>query len=265
MADVLRFETPENVEVQYNLAGLGSRFLAWFVDQLCVGVVIVVLVISLAIAGVSFSGLEDIVRGQRDNPERLGLYFIGLIFLVIGLGSLFYFTLTELLLSGQTIGKWSLGIRVVKADGFSLDPGSIVIRNVFRVLDNIPLMWVVPFLSKSSQRTGDMVAGTVVVSDEQSEITEVRIELGSRSAVEAEFRFDARALGLLQETDFEAVERLLDRWNSIALVQRERLAASVITKLAQKMQVPLPMDSQSKRFLEDLMAAELRRQERGLS
>jgi uncharacterized RDD family membrane protein YckC len=264
MADVLRFETPENVEISYKLAGLGTRFLAWFVDQLCVGLVIVGLVISLAIAGISFSGLEDLFRGERGHPERLGLYFIGLIFLVIGLGSLFYFTLTELLMSGQTIGKRSLRIRVVKTDGFSLDPGSVLIRNVFRALDNIPLMWIVPLLSKSSQRTGDMVAGTVVVGDEQAEITDVRTQLGGRTALEAEFRFDARALGLLQETDFEAVERLLDRWHSLALDQRERLAGSVITKLAQKMQMPLPMASQSKRFLEDLMAAEFRRQERGL-
>jgi uncharacterized RDD family membrane protein YckC len=264
MSSGLQFETPENVEVEYSPAGAGTRFVAWFVDQVFVWLTIFAIFIGLAIAGVSFAG----VFNGFDNPqdfERIGAYFIGLAVLIMGLGSFFYFTGLELWMRGQTIGKRFLKIRVVKVDGFALDPVSILLRNIFRLLDNIPLMWIVPLMSKRTQRCGDMVAGTIVIQDEVLELSFVRTQLSDRGAAEAEFRFDARTLGRLTESDFEAIERLLDRWAELSLEQREGLVGRIVPALVFKMKVDAPNPDRVHRFLEDLMAAEIRRQGRLLN
>lgn len=177
----LHFETPENVSVNFSPAGLGTRYVAWFVDQIFVWVLTIGLLFALICAGASFQGLRELVVGLDEGDSESVMIFIGIIMLVWGLGSFVYFGLCEFFMRGQTPGKRMSHIRVIKADGFSLDGPSILVRNVFRVLDHIPVLWIVPVLSVRSQRTGDMIAGTVVVSDEQQELSAVRTELAERS------------------------------------------------------------------------------------
>lgn len=265
MTEALQFETPENVRVQYLPAGLGTRFVAWFVDQFFVAILLFVVLIVLAIVSTSVLKVLDQLEAYRDDPERLAQIFLGVLIVVMSLGSFVYYTLSELLWRGQTIGKRLFKIRVVKSDGFALDPASILLRNIFRVVDHIPLLWVVPVMSKRSQRTGDMVGGTLVVSDETPNLTPVRVQLSERKVVEAEFRFDSRSLGRLTERDFEAVERLLDRWDVLPSVQRDDLVSKLIGSLTAKMNFESPAEDRRQRFLEDLLAAELRRQSRLLA
>ena len=155
-------------------------------------------------------------------------------------------------------------IRVVKSEGFSLDAQSIVIRNVFRVVDHIPALWIVPVLSAKSHRLGDMVAGTVLISDEQQDLSNVRTELAERSVLESEFRFNPTALAKLSDSDLQGMEQLLERWNKLKADQQQKLLHAMVEPLSRKLQMDAPEPSQRLRFLEDLLAAELRRQQRGL-
>ena len=61
MHEALQFETPENIRVQYTPAGLGTRFVAWFIDQILVSLLM------LAIGG----GLV------RSSQPRLGVAATG--------------------------------------------------------------------------------------------------------------------------------------------------------------------------------------------
>lgn len=262
--DTLQFETPENVHVHYTAAGAGTRFLAWFVDQMLILLGIIAAVILLAVAGVSFSVVEDWMN-DANRADALGAYVLGFIYLVIGLGSFVYFTVLELFFRGQTLGKRMMGIRVVKGDGFGLDPGSVLIRNLFRVADNLPLLWIVPVMSRRSQRTGDMVAGTLVIQDEPVKFSEIRQILADRNPSEAEFRFDNRSLGRLTEADYEAVEKVLERWTGLPEVQQRTLLDRMVPPLVMKLKVEGPAEDRRVRFLEDLLAAELRRQHRELA
>jgi uncharacterized RDD family membrane protein YckC len=80
-----------------------------------------------------------------------------------------YFTLMEGFL-GATVGKFVTGIRVVREDGTKLDIGAAFIRNILRVIDELPFF--IPYLvgailiwtSPTKQRLGDRVAKTVVVT-----------------------------------------------------------------------------------------------------
>ena len=115
MHSPIQFETPENICISYELAGPGTRFVAWFMDTILIGLIVLALFFVMLIAGASF----DVVR--RNLSDREGhpfFYFIGVYYIAYSFGNLLYFGSSELLLRGQTIGKRSVHIRVVKADGF---------------------------------------------------------------------------------------------------------------------------------------------------
>jgi uncharacterized RDD family membrane protein YckC len=276
MATAIGFETPENVQIHYQPAGLGHRFIAWLVDQILVFVLSVVLIVGLVVIGfVIGSVVDDLLdfMGQRledaSTDPRAGqqvvLYFVGIGTLIWTFSSFVYFSASELFLRGQTIGKRVFGLRVVKANGFSLDPLSILVRNVFRVVDQISVLWIVPVLSTRSQRFGDMVAGTIVVFDRPAPLSLVRSELAVRAAADARFRFDSGSLGRLRPVDFEAVELLLDRWDDIPQTQLASLLDTMIDPLARRLRVDTPPAADRLRFLEDLLSAEYRRQSRSLA
>ena len=225
MASVVHFETPENVQVAYRTAGLGTRFCAWLIDTffvVLVAVVLVIVVLFVAPAvGIAVESLGRKLGVRRPvSQDEIRLYFIAVALLALQLGSLVYFTVCELLVRGQTIGKRSCAVRVVKADGFALAADSVLIRNIFRLIDQIPVFWIVPLLSVRSQRFGDMVAGTLVVAESQDRMGDLRARLLARESAESRFRFDAAMLNRMKPTDVEALERILERWPSLTSPQR---------------------------------------------
>jgi uncharacterized RDD family membrane protein YckC len=274
MSVPLKYETPENVQIEYRPAGLGTRFIAWFVDQIILNFAMFLLFILLVIIGAVFEGffrdairsIEKLVKDddKKTDPETIVAYFVGIGIVIWGLGSFFYFGLSELLWRGQTVGKRMCEIRVVKADGFALDTVGVFIRNIFRVIDHLPILWVVPALSNRGQRFGDMVAGTIVVTDASEDLAEVRDELSSRPASEARFRFDHAKLARLSQQDVDAIERVLDRWNTLSTDQRFDLLFRMVAPLCKKMQIDEPPETERAEFLQDLLAAEYRRQDRHL-
>jgi len=276
MATAIGFETPENVQIQYQPAGLGHRFIAWLVDQILVFVLSIVLSVGVLIIGLLVGGvvddlldamgrrLDDVVDDESAG-QQVALYFVGISTLIWSFSSFVYFSGSELFMRGQTIGKRVFGMRVVKANGFSLDPLSILLRNMFRVVDQLSVLWVVPLLSRRSQRFGDMVAGTVVVFDKPAPLSLVREELAHRPAAEARFRFDSSSLNRLRPVDLDAVELLLDRWDGIPPPQRASLLDKLVPSLTQRLRINAPPAADCLPFLEDLLSAEYRRQSRNLA
>lgn len=272
MATSLRYETPENIQLQYQAAGLGTRFVAWFIDSIFLhAAMLVVFLVLLLLAAAS-----DVMRGFFDSlfqafdsdrtrdPEKVGTFLVGIALLVWGLSSFVYYGLSEWLLGGQTIGKRICKIRVVKAEGFALDTVSVLVRNLFRVIDHLPLLWVVPLLSSQSQRLGDLAAGTLVVSDKARELPSTRSQLIGRSAGDTRYRFDHGRLQRLRPSDFEAVERLLEAWERLPSAQRQEVVSRMLPALCKRMQLDEPVPDDRQLFFEDLLAAEYRRQERRL-
>lgn len=275
MSQSLHYETPENVQIVYRPAGLGTRFLAWFLDGIILTLTLFILVIVLVIFVAAadsvmrdvFDKVQKLLRSD-DKPveqEKLVMYLVGAIVLIWGFSGFAYFGLSELLMRGQTVGKRICGIRVVKVDGFSLDLVSVFLRNMFRLIDNFSILWLVPFLSKRSQRFGDMVAGTIVVSDTVEELSAVRHALLSRNQSEAKFRFDQAKLSKLSPDDYEAMERILDAWSTLTSDQQNDLLNTMIPRICARLEMGAePAASERLEFLEDLLSAEFRRQDRQL-
>lgn len=146
---VINIETTQNVTIDYELAGLGSRILASIIDYLIV----------LAYAFFVFIMLSVFFEG-----ETLGAFSIILILIPYML----YDLVSEIAFNGQSIGKRSMGIKVVKLDGSKPTLGSYLIRWASRIVEGMVFLYgIVPILSiaisTKGQRLGDMMAGTTVI------------------------------------------------------------------------------------------------------
>ena len=99
-------------------------------------------------------------------PETLPLVKASLFFIIY----LAYFVLLEALWS-RTLGKFVQGLVVRKLDGSRCDWTAALIRGSLRILEVNPLLFgglpagLVIIASARKQRLGDLLAGTVVVSN----------------------------------------------------------------------------------------------------
>jgi uncharacterized RDD family membrane protein YckC len=148
--------TPEGVSLEFVLAGLGSRFLAIFLDLIFQAVAEVVLVFAL-------------VKAIGPSNSTRGYVAIGAIALVTFLIIFGYFVLFESLNAGRSPGKAITGLRVVRVTGGPVGLRASLLRNVTRLVDWLPGLYVVGAVlilaTKNHQRLGDMLAGTLVVRE----------------------------------------------------------------------------------------------------
>jgi uncharacterized membrane protein SpoIIM required for sporulation/uncharacterized RDD family membrane protein YckC len=176
-------ETPENVVLDYEIAGVGSRVLAVFLD---------LLILFAWFAGV---GIFFEILGLT---EMFGSWLQAAYILVGMLAYWGYFTLFEALRFGQTPGKRYVGIRVVRDTGHPIDLGAAAARGLLRAIDLFPPLLLLDALlialHPRAKRLGDLVAGTIVVRDQpvESKLPELpgepTEEAGAPELDDAEFR-----------------------------------------------------------------------------
>lgn len=154
---VLRVRTPDNVGIGYASAGIGSRMAAQLVDS----------ALAATAAGLTLAAYIALTRDSVAGDEKLIVAGASGAAVAVYLG---YFALFELVSRGSTPGKAAVGLRVVRLNGASADPGQLVIRNVMRLVD-VGLAGVgliVMFFHPLSRRLGDLAAGTLVVRTRQA-------------------------------------------------------------------------------------------------
>jgi uncharacterized RDD family membrane protein YckC len=155
------------VEFSLALAGPMTRFLAWTIDACAIGA-------ASSLIGKLLSLVAFLSPDLAVATSTLA-YFL----LSIGYGIGF-----EWLWRGQTIGKRVLGLRVMDARGLKLHVSQIVIRNVLRAVDTLPLLYMVGGIAcavnRYSQRLGDIAANTVVVRRRPIAIPDAGVILSGR-------------------------------------------------------------------------------------
>ncbi|NWF67505.1 MAG: RDD family protein [Chloroflexi bacterium] len=222
----LQIDTPENVPLEADIAGFGTRCMAAIIDGLLT--LALLFIIALVISGA-------LPRGFRSTQSIL-LLFVGLQFVVTTLYHLFF----EWVGSGQTPGKRAFGLRVTQANGLPVTPSAVLIRNLVRPLDFFPVFYSVGlialFVTKNTQRLGDLAAKTVVVREKRALRLEqvrddwrVEYQYISRIApVPAYIQIDA----LAAQDRREVVDYLKRR---AELQQRAYIAGMLAKRLAGKM------------------------------
>lgn len=225
----LAIDTPEQIRLEYLIAGVGSRFLAIAIDTLIqIGVGIALALVLLALG---FS-----LRRVLGNQGTLWLG-AGAIFLVFLL-NYGYFLIFEWWWNGQTPGKRAIGIRAIKESGRPLNAVEIIGRNLMRIVDQLPFFYAVGVLSallnSKSKRLGDFVAGSIIVREKP-------IQTGARSWEEAvpsgntaQSFLGASQLG---PQDYALVEAFLSRRSDLDLGVRHKMAREILNRLEQKLQL----------------------------
>jgi uncharacterized RDD family membrane protein YckC len=148
----LVLETAEGVEFSHRLASPLVRGLAVALD------LAIVQSVSSAVVGL-LAVLEHLSRD----------FFLFAAILAGFVLSFGYWIFFELRWRGQTPAKRVLGIRVMDVEGRRLEAHQVVLRNLLRVVDQLPFLYLVGavtgFATSRWQRVGDLVAGTVVVHE----------------------------------------------------------------------------------------------------
>lgn len=169
MERTARIATGESVAFSYELAGVGSRFFAVFIDMALQLAVVVVLVLAFVLVTRTVPAAAHLAPAAKFGKAVLTAVAVAAGF-VLFFG---YFIIFEWRWQGRTPGKKVLGIRVVRDGGFPLDLTSSVIRNVVRLLELgvglYALSAVATLLSPANRRFGDMAAGTIVIRDNRFE------------------------------------------------------------------------------------------------
>jgi uncharacterized RDD family membrane protein YckC len=148
--------TPEGVSFSLPLAGPFSRFLAWLLDVLCIMVAVLCIMVANTIISKILSAFAVI---HQDLYQAVSI----LLYFVLSIG---YAMALEWYWHGQTLGKRVVGLRVMDTRGLRLRPGQIIIRNLLRAVDALPLCYllggIVCLISKHGQRLGDLAGNTIV-------------------------------------------------------------------------------------------------------
>ncbi len=161
--EYLRIETPENVAFDYEVAGIGSRFLAAMVDTTAILVLqLIVYVMILAVGrGLAGNSLDGSSFLDKWLPAILGLLAFAFLW--------GYYVFFELLWNGQSLGKRLIGLRVIRTDGTPLTLTESLVRNLVRLVDFLPFLYgagvITMFANEQARRLGDLAAGTLVVHD----------------------------------------------------------------------------------------------------
>ena len=258
--DQLNIETPEQVELQYNVAGIGSRFVAILIDQsIIAGVYLTLGLIFLAFLG----ALTD-----SSKMDTLGLWFVAALIFIVFLMTWGYFALFEAYWHGQTPGKRIMKLRVIQDSGRQITLFESLARNLLRFVDYLPGLYLAGVITmlcnKRSKRLGDLVAGTLVVH-ERAEEQPLLLQSGtsiapppSWTAPETPWRdpvpamFPADAVARLNGQDLAVIESFFSRMLDLSVETRSALAYRMAGQMAAKMGVALPEGGNPERALESM-------------
>jgi len=254
--DTLVIETPERVPLHFALASIGNRFIACAIDHIIQIIVLMVMVIVFLI----IKDAADFGARLANAPKWVIALLVIVQFIIIN----GYFAIFEWLWSGQTPGKRWLKLRVIREDGRPISFFEAMIRNLIRVIDFIvPPFYSVGlvsvFATERDQRVGDLVAGTVVVRERESEAPAFDKVFASpisdaamhRSFAPVQFTADVNKL---TEREISVVESFLRRRSELKNYPRQWMAWRVSMPILYKLRPQYDLATFTyEGFLEELL------------
>jgi uncharacterized RDD family membrane protein YckC len=236
--DRITIPTPEGVDLQLTLAGVGSRFVSALVD------LVIQIVLLVAVTGIAAA------MGAFGSGYGYAFAFVAG-FLVFAA----YDVLFEVFNSGRTPGKRLNGLRVVRIDGSPVTFFTSAVRNVLRLVDLLPGMYLVGIatilVTRQNQRLGDVAAGTLVVRERTQQPAAQRVRTAPAPPALAADAWDVT--GVTAE-ELAAVRSFLARRYELTSEARYRLAIDLAGALRPKV-VGAADNLGSEAFLEKLAVA----------
>lgn len=235
--ETLDIQTPENVAFGYQVAGLGSRFIATLLDTLLITLLQIVVNLVAALL------INVFARGAL--AEQFTIWVIAILSLIFFVFYWGYYIFFEMLWNGQSPGKRWVGLRVIRRDGTPITLSESLIRNLVRIVDFLPAGYgagiVTMFIDKQSRRLGDLAAGTLVVQDRapisiQSLSVKRTVNLGMQGLTKV--ALDGFPIERLTNNDLNLIEDFLLRRDQ--LTHRATLANQILNTLHQRLGLSQP-------------------------
>jgi uncharacterized RDD family membrane protein YckC len=201
-------QTPESVELEFTLAGIGNRAYALLIDYTVSSLIITVFLIGWTYFSIQ---IYSIIEGWLGTDNQLGQWLIAIPILTSFFIYVGYFVFFEALWQGQTPGKRYVKIRVIRDDGRPISLQQSTLRALLRPVDDTFFIGVfLIVLSKREKRLGDYIAGTLVIQEERSfvaatfPLSEQAQDLANQLQVEAD-------LSRMLPEDFAVIREYLQR------------------------------------------------------
>jgi len=245
LSDKHTIETPEQMSLEFAVAGIGSRFLALAIDTLLQLGIGLFLLIVLAVLG--WTGTQLGLRAH-------GLWLAALLGVITFLLMFGYFAIFEIFWNGQTPGKRMIGIRVVKDSGRPLTPAETIGRNLLRIVDQLPAFYavgvLVALMNAQNKRLGDFIAGSLVVRE--SPMTELK-PIWQTAQSPAEHPAGARlSTAVLSLEELALIDTFLHRRYDLAPDVRSRTAEQILSRLKPKLTAAALEQASTESLLEAL-------------
>jgi uncharacterized RDD family membrane protein YckC len=250
---LLTIDTPEQIDLHFHVAGIGSRFVAILLDQLIVGAAYFALGIAALIV------LSTL--GMSHRLDSMTTWFLAVLIFLVFVVYWGYFALFEAWWQGQTPGKRVMKLRVIKDTGRQITLFESLARNLVRFVDYFPSMYLVGVITmlcnKSNKRLGDYVAGTLVVHErveEQPLLFQSSMHFAPATEAWREqtpTMFPADAVAKLNGQDLLMIETFFGRMLDLTLETRAAIAYRIAGQMGAKMGVTMP-EGNPERALESI-------------
>jgi uncharacterized RDD family membrane protein YckC len=207
--DQVTVQSVTGVDLTLGIAGPGTRSYAFVIDWHIRAIVaaawllIAYYVFDVALTLKSAAGFVSVL------PASI-IYFL-------------YHPALEVALGGRTPGKRMAGVRIVSRNGGPPGTSALLIRNIFRLIDSLPALYMLGliscFVTANRVRVGDLAAGTLLVLD-------------NAAAEESLLRIEALATRSQLPLDaLELVDQVLERWDSLESTSRAPIARALLLRL----------------------------------
>lgn len=207
--------TPEAVVLELAPAGLATRAFAKLIDLLCMALLLLVLVLIIGLAGQFAPSISAVIL----YTSILVVMFVLPI-------------VVEAIWNGKSPGKAVVGLRVVTVDGGPIQFRHAAVRGLLQPIDIYAGIGALPALfTRRSQRLGDLLAGTFVLSDRVASVRATAILFVPPPGCES---FIARMdVGRLSHRQYSTIRRYLLRVNELSPDARGSLAVRLATPVRQ--------------------------------
>ena len=202
------------VDLALPVAGPGVRSYAFLIDW-----------VIRAILFTAWYGVAAVIYNRRWtfiaplSPDAK--WFVLVVMPAAAMYFLYHFVL-EIAMHGRTPGKRMAGVHLVTREGGSPGVSALLTRNVFRLVDSMPLLYgvglVTALATRDHVRVGDMAAGTLLVYERPDVVLP---ELVAPNAPGEQ---------TLRSSDTEIIAELLLRWPHLDSDARQSLATTVLSR-----------------------------------
>ncbi|MEH2468196.1 RDD family protein [Nostoc sp.] len=231
----ITFQTPESVELEFTLAGIGNRALALLIDYT---ILIVTLLLFVLAWSVLSTQLLNFVKDFFTNGKNLGVWLLAIFFIIAFAIYISYFVFFETLWFGQTPGKRFAKIRVVRDDGRLIGLQQATLRALLRPFDETLFIGAfLIMLGPREKRLGDLAAGTIVIQAE-TPTASATLTISEQAKVLNQQLVEIADLSQLLPDDFAVIREYLQRRDAMSLKAR----ASLSLKLAEQVQTIINLE-----------------------